>query len=317
MQYRILHGNKYIVGGNQLESNLIKRIDYLKNADSILPLTKGFSNDQKFVIDQRFLLRIFPMDQQVKRKIEFDTIHQLSSISECVPKTIEFNHLEDLNKCYMIVSFLPGKDAEEALKELTTTEQYDAGYMAGNELGKLHQLVAPSHYPSWDIVKKKKSDYYLLELKNINIDENIKQLLESYIKENEDLMIGRPNTFQHDDFHPSNLLIKDKTFAGIIDFERMDWGDPIHDLQKLGFFSKQVSVEFTRGVIAGYLAGQTMDSSYFWKLYALYSAMHIVSSLVWGLKSVPETFDILLKHSLEVLEDHDNFKNTIPKWYLP
>lgn len=49
------------------------------------------------------------------------------------------------------------------------------------------------------------------------------------------LLKGRPNTFQHDDFHPSNILIHNRNFSGIIDFGRMDWGDPIHDLQKLGF----------------------------------------------------------------------------------
>lgn len=300
-----------------MESHLFERIDQLRNANHILPLTKGLSNDQKYIIDQQFLLRIFPTEHQIKRKKEFDTIHKLSHISNYVPKTIEFNHLEDLNKSYMILTFLPGKDADEGLKELTPIEQYDAGFLAGKELEKLHRFFAPPSYPSWYTVKKKKSDHYLLGLKNINVDKKIKQLLESYIKENEKLMIGRPNTFQHDDFHPSNLLIKDKTFAGIIDFERMDWGDPIHDLQKLGFFSKQVSVEFTRGVIDGYLDAQTIDSPSFWELYALYSAMHIVSSLVWGLKIVPETFDLLLKNSLEVLEDHENFKNNIPKWYFP
>ncbi|WP_228485694.1 aminoglycoside phosphotransferase family protein [Thermaerobacillus caldiproteolyticus] len=152
------------------------------------------------------------------------------------------------------------------------------------------------------------------ELKKINLDENIKETLETYIKKNETLMKGRPSKFQHDDFHPSNILINNKSFSGIIDFQRMDWGDPIHDLHKLGFFSKQVSIEFTKGIIDGYHENQVLNES-FWELYALYSAMHIVSALVWGMGRSREQYEVLLKYSLDVIKDHDNFNCVIPKWY--
>ncbi|WP_309505717.1 aminoglycoside phosphotransferase family protein [Thermaerobacillus caldiproteolyticus] len=173
---------------------------------------------------------------------------------------------------------------------------------------------APLGYPSWYSIKKKKSDKYLKELKKINLDENIKETLETYIKKNETLMKGRPSKFQHDDFHPSNILINNKSFSGIIDFQRMDWGDPIHDLHKLGFFSKQVSIEFTKGIIDGYHENQVLNES-FWELYALYSAMHIVSALVWGMGRSREQYEVLLKYSLDVIKDHDNFNCVIPKWY--
>jgi aminoglycoside phosphotransferase (APT) family kinase protein len=41
-------------------------------------------------------------------------------------------------------------------------------------------------------------------------------------------------TFLHDDYHPGNLIIQDKKLSGIIDFNRYDWGDPIHDFVNLG-----------------------------------------------------------------------------------
>jgi len=136
----------------------------------------------------------------------------------------------------LILTFLPGKDAEVELKQLTDQEQSMAGLQAGKELRNLHQVQAPPEYPSWYSVKKKKTDCYLTEFKKLDLDLKIKVILEQFIRENEELMKTRPNTFQHDDFHPSNLLINDKKFSGIIDFQRMDWGDPIHDFQKLGFF---------------------------------------------------------------------------------
>ncbi|MUK87804.1 phosphotransferase [Ornithinibacillus sp. L9] len=294
-------------------SYLLEYNPHLKNATSVKQLEKGFSHDKKYIIDDSYLLRTFTSEDEARRKQEFEVIKLASNYSTYVPKAIEFNTVHDFHTSYMLLTYLPGEDGEEALSKLTEEEQYNAGYVAGVELKKLHQVNAPADYPSWYSIKKKKSEKYLQELKDISIEEQIKELLEAYIHKHEHLMLDRPNTFQHDDFHPSNLLIKDKEFAGIIDFQRMDWGDPVHDLHKLGFFSKHVSIEFTKGIIDGYHNHNVTDE--FWKLYALYSAMHVVSAIVWGNRQGPESFEKLLIYSLEVIEDHDSFRNIIPKWY--
>ncbi|WP_417899916.1 aminoglycoside phosphotransferase family protein [Bacillus haimaensis] len=297
-----------------MDSQIKEKITHLKNAKSIVELDKGFSFDKKYIIDNKYLLRLFPIEDVKNRRMEYDTIYALSAYSNYVPAGVEFNTLEELEKAYMILTFLPGEDAEVAMKELTEKEQYHAGFDSGRELKKLHELEAPTDYEPWHILKKKKSDRYIEELKKVEIDEKLKELLESYIRKNEHLMKERPNRFQHDDFHPSNLVIHNKAFAGIIDFQRMDWGDPIHDLQKLGFFSKRVSVPFTKGVVDGYheVGGVTQA---FWELYSLYSAMHVVSAIVWGMKMGPEQYEVLYGYSMDVLSDHDNFNLLVPKWY--
>lgn len=297
-----------------MNAKLKDEIKYLQSASDVSKITKGFSHDEKYLIDGNYLLRIFPNHEAKKRRQEFETINKLATYSEFVPKGLEFAALKGNDKAYMILTYIRGTDAEVSLCDLTEDEQYTAGVFAGRELHKLHQLSAPSNYPSWFTVKKDKSDRYLKELKQINMDEKIKRMLEGYIKDHEHLMKDRPNMFQHDDFHPSNIVIHEKRFAGIIDFQRMDWGDPIHDLQKLGFFSKRISVMFTKGIIDGYHDNQKVDEN-FWSLYALYSAIHIVSALVWAKKFSPKEFELFLGYSLDVMKDHENFKCTIPVWY--
>lgn len=297
-----------------MDNNFKDEVSYLTDANSILKLNKRFSHDEKYVIDDHYLLRIFPSEEVNRRKEEFDTINVLAEYSHFVPKGLEFGRLKRADKAYMVLTYLPGEDAEEALKKLTEQEQYSAGFLAGRELKKLHSLSAPSDYPSWYSIKKKKSDNYLREFKALDLDENLKEMLETYIIQKENLMIDRPNKFQHDDFHPSNILINGKSFSGIIDFQRMDWGDPIHDLQKLGFFSKRISIEFTKGIIDGYHEDLHLNDS-FWELYTLYSAIHIVSALVWGKKRSQEQYELLLDYSLDVIRDHNHFKCIVPKWY--
>ncbi|SEQ90225.1 Predicted kinase, aminoglycoside phosphotransferase (APT) family [Virgibacillus subterraneus] len=294
--------------------NLEEKISYLKNAKAIVELNKGFSHDKKYVVDNKYLIRIFPIKDQESRKIEFNTLNKLAGFSNYVPKGFEFESLINEGIAYMVLDYLPGADAEVILKYLTEQEQYAAGFHAGEELSKLHQFSAPVNYPSWYSVKREKNNRYLEQLKEINLDENIMEMLTIYIEKNEYLLKDRPNTFQHDDFHPANLLIQGKTFSGIIDFQRMDWGDPIHDLHKLGFFSKRISIAFTRGIIDGYRTNTGINES-FWQLYALYSAMHIVSALVWGKKLGSENYERMLAYSLDVIEDHDHFRQCIPNWY--
>ncbi|TYS68283.1 phosphotransferase [Sutcliffiella horikoshii] len=290
-------------------------IPFMREANRIQQLTKGFSNDQKFVIDDKYLIRLFPLEDADHRRKEFETITMLSSLSDFLPEAIEFGEQEARGLAYMVLTYLPGKDGEEALSSLTEIEQYHVGFQAGKELKKLHEYPAPEGTEPWNIHKKRKSDRYIKELKLLKeIDTLVISKLISYIKSNEYLMDGRPNRFQHDDFHPCNIIVKEKKFTGFIDFQRMDWGDPIHDLQKLGFFGVKVSVPFSIGAIDGYNGGQEISEE-FWQLFALYSAMHVVSSFVWGKKMGEEQYDLLSRYAMDVWRDHDEFRENIPRWY--
>lgn len=152
-----------------------KEIPFLQNMTEIVPVTKGFSYDKKFMIDNQYLLRVFQRKAIKNRKAEYITLSKLSAYSNAIPETIEFGVIKNTNLAYMILTYLPGTDAEIALKNLTNDEQYKAGVLAGKELKKLHCLSAPSDYPSWYSTKKQKSDRYLLELQNINVDKRIKK----------------------------------------------------------------------------------------------------------------------------------------------
>ncbi|MDY0407985.1 aminoglycoside phosphotransferase family protein [Paracerasibacillus soli] len=176
----------------------------------------------------------------------------------------------------------------------------------------MHQYKDPNVNLDWYSHKKEKTKRYFQELEQLKIDKKLKTLCLDYFIKNESLMKRRPTTFQHDDFHPANIIIENGKFAGIIDFQRMDWGDPIHDLHKLGFFSSPISIPFTQGIVDGYHL-HTKLSTDFWELYTLYSVIHLVSSLVWGTKRGMQ--EKMMMYAMNVLKDHDNFTRIIPRWY--
>nr|WP_262685194.1 aminoglycoside phosphotransferase family protein [Paenibacillus sp. WQ 127069] len=127
------------------------------------------------------------------------------------------------------------------------------------------------------------------------------------------LIEGRPNRFQHDDFHPGNLLVHSGAYVTAIDFNRYDWGDPYHDFLKIAYFSREIGIPFSIGQIDGYFNGEIPED--FWNLYALYTALTIFGTITWTLEVVPEQIDSMIDRIRTVLVDHRNFETTIPIWY--
>jgi aminoglycoside phosphotransferase (APT) family kinase protein len=126
-------------------------------------------------------------------------------------------------------------------------------------------------------------------------------------------MKGRPATFQHDDFHPSNINIHQGQYKGVIDFNRYDWGDPYHDFCKVGLYTANVSVPFSIGQLHGYFE-QNIPSN-FWRLHTVYMGMSIFASIVWSLKQSPSLLSSMLGNLQQIVEDHNSFTKTVPRWY--
>jgi aminoglycoside phosphotransferase (APT) family kinase protein len=125
-------------------------------------------------------------------------------------------------------------------------------------------------------------------------------------------------TFLHDDYHPGNLIIQDKKLSGIIDFNRYDWGDPIHDFVKLGYFSRAVSIPFSAGQVDGYHGGSPPPE--FWQRYSLYCAMTLVADVLWSALyeeqgGVAGEMNRALQRDSMVIADHDQFTSAVPGWY--
>ncbi len=53
----------------------------------------------------------------------------------------------------------------------------------------------------------------------------------------------------------------------------------------------------------------------FWRLYALYAAMNIFSTIIWTKKYDEQSFDDALERIDFILQDHDYFTFDKPLWY--
>lgn len=295
----------------------VEQIPLIRECKKVIKINKGFSTDEKYLIhmpegrDELFL-RLFNPEQMESKKIEYSILEKMQDYNIKCLKPIAIGQIDE--KGYMITSYIEGKDAGEEIYAFSDVEQYNLGTEAGIELRKMHQYIAPEHIACWYSRKVEKHQNYLdaylacsIKVKN---DEKIIQ----FIEDNIHLMKGRPNLFQHDDFHLGNLIVNNKKLAGVIDFDRYDWGDPVHEFLKIGIFSREISIPFSKGQIRGYFNGSDPDEE-FWRLYSLYMAMCVFSTVIWTLRVMPAEMDAMLDKVYTFLEDHDYFNRLQPKWY--
>ncbi|RUT35761.1 aminoglycoside phosphotransferase family protein [Paenibacillus zeisoli] len=296
---------------------LIEHIPFLHGKVQIEQIHKGYSSESKYIVfrdDQKFLLRTFDNKLYSTKEIEFQALLKMKEYNVKCSRPLEMGNLESQGIGFMILSFIEGDDASEVLSKISMREQFNIGFEAGVELQKIHQYIAPNSVSTWYERKFKKHKQYLDKYLQLNVRIKDDSRLLSFIEDHLQLMKHRPNLFQHDDFHVGNLIIKDNQFSGVIDFNRYDWGDPIHEFLKVGMFSSEVSVPFSIGQIRGYHK-YSEPNDLFWRLYSLYLAMCLISSIVWIIRVKPEETKVMMDKIDRVLEDHEYFRLIRPKWY--
>jgi aminoglycoside phosphotransferase (APT) family kinase protein len=262
----------------------------------------------------KYLLKTFALKNYEYKNMEYDILKKMGEYNVKCSRPVEIGTKEN-EFGYMILTYIEGFDAEEELKKYSETIQYNIGLEAGQELLKIHKYTASENITPWYGRKLKKHQKYVEQYNRLNVKiENDVQIIK-YINENIVLMKNRPNIFQHDDFHIGNLIVKDGKLAGVIDFNRFDWGDPVHEFLKVGMFSSAISIPFSIGQIRGYHNYSNPDGS-FWELYSLYLAMGLFSSIVWQMKVDSGEISKMMEYVNRVKIDHNNFKLMKPRWYI-
>ena len=285
-----------------------------KSIISRTPIEKGWSGDRKYRVTtatgDTYLLRLSGLDRLERKKREFEKMKEVAAlgISMCLP--IEFGTCEE--GVYSIQSWVDGEDAEGAIMAMEETQQYRYGLNAGKILAKIHTLPAPVDAPSWESRFNAKIDRKIAMYENCElIYENGGAFLR-YLTENRQLLAGRPQSYQHGDYHIGNMMIDRNDKLTIIDFDRDDFGDPWEEFNRI-VWCAQTAPAFARGMVDGYFDGEVPME--FWKLLALYISSNTLSSLPWAIPFGETEIQIMRTQAAQILEWYDSMNNVIPSWY--
>ena len=279
------------------------------------PIDKGWSGDQKYCAvtadGEKYLLRISSIDRLERKRREYEKMSEVAQlgIPMCLP--VEFGTCDE--GAYSIQSWIDGEDAEEAIMAMDADAQYQYGLDAGRILAKIHTIPAPENAPDWETrfnakIDRKIAMYESCELKY----ESSGDAFLKYISENRHLLCGRPQSYQHGDYHIGNMMIDRNGVLTIIDFDRDDFGDPWEEFNRI-VWCAQAAPAFASGMVDGYFDSEIpMD---FWRLLALYICSNTLSSLPWAIPFGDKEIQVMRNQAAQVLQWYDGMKNVMPTWY--
>ncbi len=279
------------------------------------PILKGWSNDKKYCIadekGERFLLRISDIAQYDAKRSEFMMMRRAASlgIPMCLP--VEFGICEE--GVYSVQSWIDGESAEDLIPLLPSGEQYDYGLEAGRILRRIHSIPAPDPREDWAVRFNRKIDAKIRKYGECPIKYPNGRAFIGCITANRHLLNGRPQTYQHGDYHIGNMMIGRNRKLYIIDFDRNDYGDPWEEFNRIVWCARKSSC-FASGMVDGYF-GRDVPTD-FWKLLALYISGNMLSSVYWAIPYGEAEVNTMLDLSEEVLTWYGGMANTIPAWYM-
>lgn len=277
-------------------------------------IEKGWSGDKKYCVtddfNEKFLLRISPIEQYERKKCEYDLMCQVAAldIPMCLP--IEFGVCDE--GVYSIQSWIDGNDAESEANNFSDSEQYSYGFESGQILKKIHSIGAPSNIEDWEEFFNRKIDRKIQMYEKCPIKYEYGQTFIEYINSHRHLLKGRPRTYQHGDYHVGNMMIGKDRKLYIIDFNRCDFGDPWEEFNRIVWCAQAMPL-FATGMVNGYF--ENIVPTEFWELLALYICSNTLSSIPWAIPFGQEEIDVMLKQASDVLSWYDNMQTCIPSWY--
>lgn len=282
----------------------------------IEPLHKGWSSDQKFYIEttdgRRLLLRVADIAERDRKQAEFAQMLQIAELGIPIPQPLAFGICGGGKNVYTLLTWCDGEDSADVLRVLPETEQYVFGLKSGEILRKIHSIPVPETQEEWAARFNRKTDLKIKRYRECGLRFDGDDAVIGYLESNRHLLKHRPQCLQHGDYHVGNMVIGEDRDLSVIDFNRMDYGDPWEEFNRI-VWSATASPHFATGQLRGYFGGEPPME--FFRLLAFYIAGNMLSSVYWAIPFGREEVDVMMKQAQDVLQWFNRMGNPVPAWY--
>jgi aminoglycoside phosphotransferase (APT) family kinase protein len=278
---------------------------------------KGWSADKKYYIEtadnKRLLLRIADITEYDRKKFEYTMMECLAMLGVPMSLPVAFGVCNNGDSVYSLLTWCDGEDATIIIPTLTETKQHMLGLQSGEILRKIHSIPAPETQEEWANRFNRKTDLKIKKYRECGIHFEGDEAVIGYLEQNRSLLEGRPQCYQHGDYHVGNMILSHENILSIIDWNRPDFGDPWEEFNRI-VWSAAASPHFATGQLAGYFGCKPPPE--FFSLLAFYIASNTLSSIYWAISFGQAEVDTMMKQSQDVLHWFDGMKNPVPTWYI-
>ncbi|NGZ75607.1 phosphotransferase family protein [Saccharibacillus alkalitolerans] len=283
------------------------------------PMNGCASGDRKYKVhfhgyDSAYLLRLFGESSLSLKRAEFEALHRMQALTVHCSRPIAMGRWGTEGLYFLLVSYIDGTDAGQALPLSSKPQQLRIGMQAGEELRRIRCHSAPAGTEDWRSRYRRRTERELELLQKHGISSRGLEAAAEKIRSAAGLTEKRPSAFLHGNFDPAHLIVQGGRLTGVIGFGRFGWGDPLYDFARLGLHSRSVSPLFCTGQILGYHGGQEPGRE-FWGFYALYAASGAVSLAAESLGRPREELFTAIELADRLAADHDGFADDSPSWF--
>ncbi len=278
------------------------------------PINKGWSSDKKYCVTdengEKYLLRVSNLSTYDNKKFEFEMMKRVAALG--VPICVPLELYVFGEEVHFVQSWIDGYDAEDIICKMPPEKQYDFGVETGKILRTIHSIKAPDSCETWETLYNRKLDKKIYAYEKCSYKYESGKLFIDYINTNRGLLKGRPQVYQHGDFHRGNLMIGKDGLLKVIDFGRNDYGDPWEDLKSITW-DVELSPLFAKGRVDGYFNGDVPNE--FWRLLAMYVFCGILASLPWAIPFGNDEVKVMLNKATQTIKWYEDLRFPVPKWY--
>ena len=281
------------------------------------PVNKGWSCDQKYCVTTadgtKYLLRITPKERSAANRADCFRLQQaVAALGVPMCQPVEYGECEE--GVYILQSWIAGRDALDVIPFLPEENQYAYGLDAGKLLQKIHSIPAPAEQPDWETRFNAKIDRKIEMYAACPLTFDGDKAMLRYLENNRGLLRGRPQSFQHGDYHIGNMMVDESGALQIIDFDRFDFGDPWEEFNRI-VWSAQASPLFASGMVDGYFEHGVPPE--FWKLLLLYICSNTLGTAAWALGFGEREKQTMLGQAADIMYWYNGMQTVVPKWYRP
>ena len=297
-----------------LSLHSIPFLEQLMIYDSIIsrtPVLGGWTPDRKYRAETAdgdlYFLRIAPPERRERMELVFrlqglaaEGETAISQPLECGPCAEGF---------YLLETWIQGEEAGSAVQKRTEAQLYRDGLAAGRLLRRMHSIPAPAGLPDWGERFNAKIDRRVAEYLACPLKYEHDEPLLAGVSENRALLAGRPQSFQHGDFHVGNFMYQNGRLT-VIDFDRCGFGDPWEDFDRI-VWTAAASPALARGQLDGYFSEGVPEK--FWRLLILYLCVNQLGSLPWAIPYGEAEIRVMREQAKRLTEWYP--EGIVPTWY--
>lgn len=275
------------------------------------PVEGGWTPDRKYraeTADGRvYFLRVAPPERAERLERVFRLQALAAEGEPAISRPLECGPCPE--GFYVLETWIEGENARTAIPKRTEAQLYADGLTAGRILRHIHSVPAPAGLPDWEERFNARIDKRIAEYLACPLKYEHDEALLSGVAENRALLAGRPQCFQHHDYHVGNFM-----YAGdrlrVIDFDRCGFGDPWEEFKKIPW-CVSAAPSLARGMVDGYFDSAPPEE--FWRLLCLYLCCGILSNLPWAIPYGEDEVRVMREQKDQVTAWYGS--GPIPAWY--